>query len=256
MDTSRPAAANSGPLSREDPAARLEHLIESPFAEDLIVAAAHGSLTEDLALAMLRRSDLPATAIEALNRNQLVLKHRKVLLQLIQHPHTPRHISLPMLRRLFTFELMDVALASVVAADVKQVAEELLIGKLKTISLGERIALARRASAGVAGVLLLHAQGAVIQAALENPRMTESSIMKSLAKPATPLLLLTMLAANPKWSLRRDIQIGILRRSEASEALVYQVAAKLPKPAIYELLKHASLPAGRRELLQRVLLQR
>ena len=74
-------------MSDHHPAARLEHLIESPFAEDLIVAAAHGSLTEDLALAMLRRSDLPATAIEALNRNQLVLKHRKVLLQLIQHPH-------------------------------------------------------------------------------------------------------------------------------------------------------------------------
>ena len=243
-------------MSLANPAAKVEQLIESPFAEDLVVAASHSSLGEDLALAMLRRRDLPATAMEALNRNHSVVKHRTVLLQLIEHPRTPRHVSLPLLRRLFTFELMEVALASAVAADVKLMAEELLIAKVKTLSLGERITLARRASAGVAGVLLLHSEQPVIEAALQNPRMTEANILKSLGRPATPLLLLMLLIEHPKWSLRREIQIAILRRPEATEAIALQTAAKLPKSAIHHVLTHVALPPGRRELLQRTLLER
>src|SRR5437016_3307340 len=106
------------PISVLRPAARIEELIESQFVEDLVVAARHGSLTEDLALAMLRRRDLAPPAIEAMTKNHAVMKHRKVLLHLLQHQRTPRHVSLPILRRLFTFELMHIALTPTVAADV------------------------------------------------------------------------------------------------------------------------------------------
>jgi len=34
------------------------------------------------------------------------MKSRKVKLALVQHPNTPRHVSIPMLRHLLTFELM------------------------------------------------------------------------------------------------------------------------------------------------------
>jgi hypothetical protein len=134
--------------------------------------------------------------------------------------------------------------------------ENLLIDKLETLSLGESINLARRASAGVAGALLLHEQRAVIEAALQNPRMTEASIAKSLAKPEVPVLLLSMLIENPKWSLRRELQIAILRRGEATDDIVERTAAKLPTPAILELLEQIRLPTGREELLRRFLEER
>src|SRR5947209_11571902 len=122
------------PVSVLRPAAKVEELIESPFDEDVIVAAKHGGLSEDLALTLLRRRDLPAAAIEALTKNHLALKHRKVLLQLVQHQRTPRHVSLPLLRRLFTFELMQLALTPTVAADVKVTAEEVLIANLEPLT--------------------------------------------------------------------------------------------------------------------------
>lgn len=237
-------------------AVTVEELSASPFVEDLVAAAKHGSLTEDLALSILRRRDLQATVLEAIALNRSVIKQRKVLLGVVEHPHTPRHVSLPLLRRLFTFELMQLALAPSVLADVKLVAEEVLAGKLGTLSLGERITLARQASPAVAGTLLLHTEQSVIEAALQNPRMTEASIVKSLARPETPVALLTMLVKHSKWSLRREIQIGILRRPEASDALVLRVAANLPKPVIHQLLTQFKLPPSRKDLLQRVLLQR
>ena len=246
-------SGNTQPISMARPAAKIEELVESPFTEDLIVAARHGSLNEELALALLRRRDLVAAAIEALTKNHAVMKHRNVLLQVVHHQRTPRHVSVPILRRLFTFELMKVALTPAVAADVKLVAEDVLIGKLETLGLGERISLAKQASAGVAGALLLHAERTIIEAALHNPRMTELSIVKSLAKPDVPVLLLTILVDHPKWSLRRELQLTILRRPEATDTIVREVVTRLPRVAVLELIKHARLPAGREELLRRLL---
>jgi len=254
MTHSGTSSAAGKPISVLRPAARVEELIESSFVEDLVVAAGHGMLNEDLALLLLQRRDLSAQVLEALVRNQGVMKHRKVLAQVVQHPRTPRHLSLPMLRRLFVFELMRVALEPAVAADLKLVVEELLIAKLETLSLGECISLARKASTGVGGALLLHQNRAVIEAALQNPRMTEAGIAKSLAKPEVPGVLLSMLIEHPKWSFRRELQIAILRRPEATDAAVLQTAAKLPKTAILEVLKHVRLPEGREELLRTKLL--
>jgi hypothetical protein len=253
---SRPVSGKVLPLSVTNPEARIEELIASPFVEDLLAAAKHSALTEDLALTILRRRDLQASVLEAIARNHSVIKQRKVLVSVAEHQYTPRHISLPLLRRLFTFELMQVALGPSVLADVKRVAEEVLVAKLGTLSLGERITLARRASPKVAGALLLHREPSVIEAALQNPRITEASIVKSLARSEIPAPLLAMLAAHSKWSVRREIQIGILRRPEASDSLALRIAAKLPKRALHEVLTQYRLPTSRRELLQRALLQR
>lgn len=244
---------NAKPISVARPAAKVEELVESAFVEDLVVAAGHGQLNEDLALSLLKRRDLSVAVLEALVRNHVVMKHRKVLTNVAQHPRTPRHISLPLLRRLFVFELMHVALEPAVAADLKLLAEDVLIDKLETLSLGECINLARRASAGVAGRLLLRAQPAVIEAALQNSRMTEASIVKSMGKNEVPAALLSMLAEHPKWSLRREIQIAIVRRAEATEDVVLKVVAKLPKPAIIDLVEQLNLPEGREELLRTAL---
>jgi len=249
------SVAKSQPLSVESPTARPDELIASPFFEDLVVAAKHTSLTEDLALTILRRRDLQAAVLESIGRNSSVIKYRKVLLGVVEHQRTPRHVSLPLLRRLFTFELMQVALTPSVLADVKQVAEEVLVGKLETLSLGERIALAKRGSGKVAGALLLNAERAVIEAALQNPRMTEASLVKVLGRPGVPTALLDLLVGHAKWSLRREIQIGILRRSEADDSLVLKVAARLPKPAIHEVLRQFKLSSNRRRLLERTLLR-
>src|SRR5450755_327259 len=93
-------------------------------AAELEAAASDPALTEDLALQLLKRNDLPAEILERVSKNGVVAKSRKVKLALVRHPRTPRRVSMPMLRHLFTFDLMQVALAPVVPADVKLAAEE------------------------------------------------------------------------------------------------------------------------------------
>src|SRR6185437_3556555 len=101
-------------------------------------------------LALLERRDLPPQALEQLMRNSAVAKLRKVRLALITHPHTPRHVSVPNIRHLYIFELMQIALMPSLAADLKRAAEEALLSRLATISSGERFTLAKRAAGRVA----------------------------------------------------------------------------------------------------------
>ena len=140
--------------------APLHESVRSASLETLIAAASDPALTEDLALVLLKRSDLPTQVLDRLSRNSGVMKSRKVKLALVEHPRTPRHISVPMVRHLFTFDLMQVALTPVVPADIKMSAEESLINRLERLSQGERLSLARRASGRVAAALLLDSETA------------------------------------------------------------------------------------------------
>ena len=66
---------------------------------DLLRTAADPALTEDLALPLLKRADLPPEVLEQLAKNAHALKSRKVKIALASHPHTPRHVSVPLVRQ-------------------------------------------------------------------------------------------------------------------------------------------------------------
>ena len=87
------------------------------------------TLNEDTALALLKQPDLSPEIIEKLSQSG-VMKLRKIKLAVAGHPKTPRHISLPMVRHLFTLDCMHLALTPIVPADVKKAAEDALINRL------------------------------------------------------------------------------------------------------------------------------
>ena len=95
-------------------------------------------LTADLALARIADRDLSSEVLEQISKNTAAMKSRKVRLALAAHPRAPRRIALRLIRELYTFDLMQFSLLPVVAADLKRVADELLAGRLASISLGER----------------------------------------------------------------------------------------------------------------------
>src|SRR6202047_2517259 len=137
----------------------LEEAAQSPTASaspptlataDLLRTATAPPLTEDFALAILKRADLPPEIIEQLAKNTNALKSRKATIALASHPHTPRHVSVPLARQFYTFDLMKVALSPTVPADVKVAVDDILISRLTTVTTRDRLTLARRASGRVA----------------------------------------------------------------------------------------------------------
>ncbi len=217
--------------------------ITNPSLEELKTTASNPGLTEDLALLLLKRNDLPGEILELVSKNGTVTKSRKVRLALVEHPRTPRHLSMPMLRHLFTFDLMQVALASIVPADVKLAAEESLIRRLETISIGERITLARRASGRVAGELLLDPETRVASTALENARLTEPMVIKVLMRQDVSARFVELVCHHTKWSVRREVRIALLRNEKTPLARALEFARSLPASSVSEILQASRLPA-------------
>lgn len=204
--------------------------------------ASESSLTADLALADLKDRDLPSEVIEQISRNSAVMKSRKVRVVLAAHPRAPRRIALRLIRELYTFDLMQFSLIPAVAADLKRVADELLVSRLASVTLGERIALARRSSPMVAAALLLDKEARVWQTALENPRVTEAAIVKALLRPAATPAFVKAVCHHAKWSLRPEIRMALLRNEYTPMARALEFARRLPPAQLRDILHASRLP--------------
>jgi hypothetical protein len=207
------------------------------------------SLTEDAALSLLKRADLAPEVLEQISKIGELLKYRKVKLALVEHPKTPRHVSLPLIRQLYTFDLMQVALTPVVPADVKHAADETLCNRLDTIGSGERLSLAHRGSGRIAEALLSDAESRVMQAALHNGRLTESSIVRVLTRANTTAAFVDAVAHHSSWSLRREIRVALLRNEKTAMARAVDFARSLPSGILREILQTSRLPGNVKEYL-------
>jgi hypothetical protein len=236
--------------------ADLERLVHDSAPEILTAVAADARLTEDLALALLNRNDLPREGLEALSKNGQLARLRKVRMGIVVHPRTPRHVSVPTIRHLYTFDLMQVALLPSVPPDVKRAAEEVLISKLASISSGERVTLARRSSGRVAGALLLDKEERILQAALANPQMTEVSIVKALKAGLSTELLAPAVARHQKWSYRNDVKAALLANKDTPSGRLIHLAAELPINLIKDVLRSGRLTTQAKNSLLAVLEKR
>ena len=249
---SRTGAAKAAPAHAiKDPAMNPAILKPAVDSDDL-AAASNPALGEDLALALLSRRDLAAEVLTALGKNGPLMKYRKVRLELVMHPRTPRHLSLPQIRYLYTFELMQVALAIPAPADVKKAAEDSLSARLESISSGERITLARRASGEVAAALLQDADPRIALAALDNPRLVEAHIVRELLRDKPAEALASLVCHHSKWSLRKDVRAALLRNGFTPLAFAIQLSQDFRTETLAELLRHSRLDARTREYLLQI----
>jgi len=209
---------------------------------DSVDSGREAALTEDLALAALKNPDWSAEDIEQISKNAALLKLRKVRLAVAAHPRAPRRIALRLIRELYTFDLMQVSLMPAVPADLKRVAEEQLVAKLASITLGERLSLARRSSGLVAAALLLDKESPVWQAALENSRLTEAAIVKALQRPNATAAFVEAVSHHAKWSPRHEIRLALLRNPHTPLARALEFARRLPPPLLRDVLHTSRLP--------------
>src|SRR5579864_4197423 len=202
----------------------------------------HSALTEDQALAQLKDGELMADGVERISQNAALMKSRKVHMAVAAHPRTPRRIALRLLRELYTFELMRFSLTPTAAADLRLVADELLLARLAAITLGERIALARRSSERLAGALLLDKEMRVWQTALENARLTEVALVRALQRTGGSPAFVEAVSHHAKWSVRPEVQIALLRSAHTPMAQAIKFARRLTPHQLRDILHASRLP--------------
>ena len=146
---------------------------------------------------------------------------------------------------------MQFALTPAAAADLRRVADELLVARVGSITLGERISLARRCSEMVARVLLLDKETPVWQAALENPRLTERGVVRALQRASATPALVEAVSHHAKWSPRPEIRLALLRNAHTPLARALEFARRLPPALLRDILHTSKLPEPTKAYLRK-----
>src|SRR5216684_5125597 len=135
-------------------------LLHHHAADMLLAVLDNPALDETQLCLLLERKDLPGEILEEVARRKALLKNYRVKRALAFHPRTPRLASMRLTRELYLMDLVQLTLLPGISAELKRNAEEQLVARLPQLPLGQKITLARRGTARVAGALLAegHAQ--------------------------------------------------------------------------------------------------
>jgi hypothetical protein len=232
------------------PRADLETFFRESARQVVEALAGNPNLREEDLLRLLERKDLPAEVLTRIARRPEVAKSYAVHLALVRHPHTPRQLSVPLIKFLFLFDLVRVSQTPAVSTDIKTVAEDTIIKKLETIPRGECITLARRATGRVAARLLLSNDSEISGAALDNSFLSEAHLVKVISHPKVPPAVILKIAMHPKWSHRYDVRLALIRHPLTPFAQVLTFLPDIALADLWDICQDRRLPEPVRNYLQ------
>ncbi len=225
-------------------------LLHHHSAEVLLALLDNPALDETQVCLLLERKTLPGEIVEEVARRKPLLKSYRVKRSLAFHPRTPRLISLRLLRDLYLMDLVQIAIMPGVSAELKRNAEDQLLARLPQLPLGQKITLARRGPARVAGALLAEGHTHVTPIVLDNPYMTEAQILRALSREKLPISVIPAIVHHHKWSITYNVRLALVRHPAAPLATILSYLPELTVSDLRELAAPGIVPANLRKYLQ------
>ena len=205
---------------------------------------------------LLERKDLPGSLLGEIAKEKNWRTNYRVRRALAGHPHTPRLAAMRLLRELHLMDLVRISLQTASPIELRRLAEDRVLAQLPQLPLGQRIMLARRGSARVAGGLVAQGPEQVARIALDNSFLTESQLLRALAKETLPARSVEVIARHEKWSKLMNVRVAVLRHPHSPVERVLSFLPDLPLRELEELFKQARLPEKVRDHLRREIASR
>lgn len=196
-------------MSREE----LQRRLRESTAEELMELV--GSRLEELdpvALRQLFRNPyLSRQVIEQLLAHRRLLVFHEVRKELARHPQTPEVRALRLVAGLFWRDLLELTNDTRARPRLRRAAERHLVDRIQGLGAGEKVAIARRAGPLLVSQLRHDHEPRVISALLENPRLTEGSLIPLASSETAKPEVLALVARHPKWGTRYAVRISLAR---------------------------------------------
>jgi hypothetical protein len=205
---------------------------------------------------LLSRKDLSANVLDELARRRDLPHGYRVIRAFAFHPNVSRKLALRLLRELHLMDLMKLSRAAATPSDLQRSAEEHLIARLPHVALGQKIALARQASARVLGVLILEGNAQVVEPAVENPRLTEAQVLKLLAGNKLPVAVVPALCRQPRWTSVPNVIKALMRYPHTPPEAAQQILPGISSNELRELSQKKTISQRLRRQIERELAQR
>jgi hypothetical protein len=228
----------------------LAALLHHDASEVLLALLNNPALAEADLCVLLGRKSLPSEVIAEICKHREWLKAYGVKKALACHPHTPRLVSLRLLRELYLMDLVHIALLPGVSAELKRNAEEQLASRLPHLPLGQKITLARRGPSRVVGLLLAEGQPQVVTVALDNTRLTAAQILKVLASEGVPEFVVQAIPQHAKWSCDYNVRLALVRHQASTLSTVLGYLPHLTVSDLQALAAPGIVPERLRKYLE------
>jgi hypothetical protein len=237
-------------LARTATGNELAAFLHHPAADVLLALLDNPALDETQLCLLLERKDLPAEILEEVARRKPLLKNYRVKRALAFHPHTSRLAGLRLLRELYLMDLVQLTLLPGTPGELKRNAEDQLIARLPQLPLGQKITLARRGPARVAGALLAEGHKQIVGVVLDNAKLTEGQILRVLSREKLPLDVIPAITGHRKWSCTYNVRLALVRHPGSTLSTVLSYLPELTVSDLRELSAPGIVPESLRKYLQ------
>lgn len=191
---------------------------------------------------------LTARVIRAILADEAALKRRLVRRAIAAHRATPFAEAQRMISTLFWSDLVDLGRDTSVRPAVRRAANEALLERYEGLSIGERMAIARRAGMELLARVRHDPEPRVVAAMLDNPRLTEGTLLPVVASGRSSPKVLTTVAESSRWAARYQVRRLLCRNRKTPPKIALDLVARLKKADLAAL---ASDPAVRPEVRRR-----
>ena len=168
------------------------------------------ALTEDEAIAILDNPYVTPQICQQIAQNQRLAAFYSVRLKLIALRQTPQAIATKLAHYIYWPDLVRLSVEMTVSAPVRRAIDTVLLARVEKLTLGERIASARRCSQALIKVFLFDPDPKVFAALLINQRLREDDLLQIASSPQATPAKLVMIAADMKWSYRYAIRKALV----------------------------------------------
>lgn len=248
-----PESDRSVERARCAPVDELKSLVHSSSEKVLLGLIENPQVQEIHISLLLERLNLPVSVLNAIATQSKWMGIEGVRFGLASHPRTPKRIALAASRRLYLLDLVRLSLLPSAPADVKRIAEEIILFRLPQLPVGQKLTLARRGPARVAGAILSEGHSQVIKIALNNPLLAESQILKVLAKEGVPERVVAAIAQHPKWSCRYNVRMALVRNPHTPFPFLLALLSQLNRNDLREIAGTSELAVHLRKYIEREL---
>jgi hypothetical protein len=208
------------------------------------------NLNEEHLLALLKRRDLTEELLKSIYQLDISRGSHRLQLALVKNPGTPGPVALALLPHLHLFELVDLCLIPGVTPDQKLGAERAILQRLPTTELGNKMTLARRATATVVGEILKGGEARLVEICLGSPRLREVAILQFINGATSSAETISIIARHEKWKLRPNLRLAILKNRRTPAIWFTLFLPQLRTADVRNLLLSRNLKSAQKKLVQ------
>lgn len=214
------------------------------------------ALTEADALSILDHPFVTSAIIQKIAQDPRLSSFYAVRLELVAHRKTPQMYAAKLVHYLHWFDLVRLSVEVMVPAPVRRAIDTQLLARVTELTLGQRIASARRCSAALIKHFLFDPDPKVFEALLINQRVREDELLALLSSGRATREQLTILAGDIKWSFRYAIRKALVLNPITPRAVAAAQLRHLSVADLRNIYHRAETSVYLRRCIERLRAQR